>query len=52
MPALHRLKMPDDTAAHWYRLTLSMYPFDSGDCLPVLNEQGQVTGDIVIRAHI
>jgi 4-amino-4-deoxy-L-arabinose transferase-like glycosyltransferase len=50
--SLHRLKIPDDAPGHRYRLTLSMHPFDSVDWLPVLNEQGEVTGDIVILTLI
>lgn len=35
-----------------YGLTLSTPPFDSLDWLPVLNEQREVTGDIVILTLI
>jgi hypothetical protein len=33
-------------------LILSVYPFDSEEWLPVLNEEGEVTGDIVILTLI
>jgi hypothetical protein len=52
IPSLHRLKIPDDAEQARYRLILSMHPFDSLDWLPVLNEHGQVTGDIVILTLI
>jgi hypothetical protein len=48
----HRLSIPDEASAHRYRLILSVYPFDSEEWLPVLNEEGQVTGDIVILTLI
>ena len=48
IPSVHRLRIPGDAEKHPYRLTLSMHPFDSEEWLPILNEQGQVTGDIVI----
>ncbi len=49
---LHRLRIPEDAAEANYRLTLSIHPFDSQEWLPVLNEQGQVTGDTVILTLI
>jgi 4-amino-4-deoxy-L-arabinose transferase-like glycosyltransferase len=52
IPSEHRLSIPEDAAAHRYRLTLSMHPFDSEEWLPVLNEEGEVTGDIVILTLI
>ena len=52
IPSVHRLKIPEDAQEHRYRLTLSMHPFESEEWLPVLNEQGQVTGDIVILTLI
>ena len=52
IPSVHRLRIPDDAEKHPYRLTLSMHPFDSEEWLPILNEQGQVTGDIVILTLI
>ena len=52
IPSVHRLRIPDDAADHNYRLTLSMHPFGSEEWLPVLNEQGQVTGDMVILTLI
>jgi hypothetical protein len=52
VPSEHRLTIPDDADPHRYRLTLSMHPFDSEEWLPVLNEEGQVTGDIVILTLI
>ena len=52
IPSVHRLRIPDDAENHPYRLTLSMHPFDSEEWLPILNEQGQVTGDIVILTLI
>jgi hypothetical protein len=52
IPSVHRLRIPDDAADHNYRLTLSMHPFGSEEWLPVLNEQGQVTGDLVILTLI
>jgi 4-amino-4-deoxy-L-arabinose transferase-like glycosyltransferase len=52
IPSEHRLTIPDHADPHRYRLTLSMHPFDSEEWLPVLNEQGQVTGDIVILTLI
>ena len=52
IPSLHRLKIPDDAQQHRYRLTMSMHPFDSLDWLPLLDEQGQDTGDIVILTLI
>jgi 4-amino-4-deoxy-L-arabinose transferase-like glycosyltransferase len=48
IPSVHRLRIPDDADPARYRLTLSMHPFDSEEWLPVLNEEGEVTGDIVI----
>jgi hypothetical protein len=52
IPSVHRLRIPEDAADANYRLTLSMHPFDSEEWLPVLNEEGQVTGDIVILTLI
>jgi 4-amino-4-deoxy-L-arabinose transferase-like glycosyltransferase len=52
IPSVHRLKIPEDAQEHRYRLTLSTHPFESEEWLPVLNEQGQVTGDIVILTLI
>lgn len=52
IPSVHRLRIPDDATKHRYRLTLSMHPFENEEWLPVLNEQGQVTGDIVILTLI
>jgi 4-amino-4-deoxy-L-arabinose transferase-like glycosyltransferase len=52
LPSVHRLKIPDDAVEHRYRLTLSMHPFESEKWLPILNEQGQDTGDIVILTLI
>lgn len=52
IPSVHRLQVPDDASGARYRLTLSMRPFESEDWLPVLNEQGQFTGDIVILTLI
>jgi len=52
IPSVHRLRIPDDADDHPYRLTLSMHPFESEEWLPILNEQGQVTGDIVILTLI
>jgi hypothetical protein len=51
-PSVHRLRIPDDAANHNYRLTLSMHPFDSEEWLPLLNEQGGDTGDMVILTLI
>jgi hypothetical protein len=48
IPSVHRLRIPDDAAEANYRLTLSVHPFGSEEWLPVLNEEGQVTGDTVI----
>jgi hypothetical protein len=52
IPSVHRLRIPQDAVDRNYRLTLSMRPFGSEEWLPVLNEQGQVTGDIVILTLI
>ncbi|MGB3903489.1 MAG: hypothetical protein WBB22_01060, partial [Anaerolineae bacterium] len=52
IPSVHRLSIPDDTSEARYRLILSMHPFDSLSWLPVLNEEGEVTGDIVILTLI
>jgi hypothetical protein len=52
IPSVHRLRIPEDAADANYRLTLSMHPFGSEEWLPVLNEQGQVTGDTVILTLI
>jgi hypothetical protein len=52
IPSVHRLRIPEDAAEANYRLTLSMHPFGSEEWLPVLNEQGQVTGDTVILTLI
>ncbi len=52
LPSVHRLRIPEDAAQHRYRLTLSVHPFESEDWLPILNEQGQDTGDIVILTLI
>jgi 4-amino-4-deoxy-L-arabinose transferase-like glycosyltransferase len=52
IPSVHRLRIPDDAADHNYRLTLSMHPFGSEEWLPVLDAQGQVTGDLVILTLI
>ena len=52
IPSVHRLRIPDDAADHNYRLTLSIHPFGSEEWLPMLNEQGQVTGDLVILTLI
>jgi 4-amino-4-deoxy-L-arabinose transferase-like glycosyltransferase len=52
IPSVHRLRIPEDAVDANYRLTLSMHPFDSEEWLPVLNEEGQVTGDIVILTLI
>ncbi|HUW09314.1 MAG TPA: hypothetical protein VM537_06255, partial [Anaerolineae bacterium] len=52
IPSVHRLRIPQDADDHPYRLTLSMHPFESEEWLPILNEQGQVTGDIVILTLI
>jgi 4-amino-4-deoxy-L-arabinose transferase-like glycosyltransferase len=52
IPSVHRFKIPEDALAARYRLILSMHPLDSLDWLPVLNEQGQFTGDIVILTLI
>jgi len=52
IPSVHRLRIPDDAAEANYRLILSLHPFGSEEWLPVLNEQGQVTGDLVILTLI
>ncbi len=52
IPSVHRLRIPVDAAKHPYRLTLSMHPFDSEEWLPILDEQGRDTGDIVILTLI
>jgi len=52
IPSVHRLRIPDGAADHNYRLTLSMHPFGSEEWLPVLNERGEVTGDLVILTLI
>ncbi len=52
IPSVHRLKIPDDATEARYRLTLSMHPFNSQEWLPVLNERGEVTGDLVILTLI
>jgi hypothetical protein len=52
IPSVHRLRIPDDAVDHNYRLTLSMHPFGSEGWLPVLDEQGRVTGDMVILTLI
>ena len=49
---MHRLRIPDDADDHNCRLTLSMHPFESEAWLPILDEQGQDTGDIVILTLI
>jgi hypothetical protein len=51
-PSVHRLRFPGDAADHNYRLTLSMRPFDSEEWLPILNDQGEDTGDMVIPTLI
>jgi len=50
--SVHRLRIPEDAPEHRCRLTLSMHPFGSEEWLPVLNEEGQVTGDMVILTLI
>jgi len=52
LPSVHRLRIPDDADDHPYRLTLSMHPFESEEWLPILNEQGEDTGDVVILTLI
>jgi hypothetical protein len=52
IPSVHRLRIPDDAADNNYRLTLSMHPFDSEEWLPILNDQGEDTGDVVILTLI
>jgi hypothetical protein len=52
IPSVHRFAIPDNAEEARYRLILSVRPFDRLDWLPVLNERGQVTGDIVILTLI
>jgi len=52
IPSVHRLRIPDDADDHNYRLTLSVHPFESEEWLPILDEQGRDTGDIVILTLI
>ncbi len=52
VPSAHRFRIPDDAPERSYRLMLSMHPFGSLDWLPVLDAQGQDSGDIVILALV